>query len=183
VTATARGLCLAVLTLTLAGVEAAAQHSDLPEEFAAFRGTWRYVPDASNRDAQTGFRIANILVIATSPAAITVRKDGGLPEVYPFDGSETQTRDPRTGAPLDPRYSFRLVAGALALTTTTSSGSPARQRISNIVADAYRLADADTLTVERQLSVLVEPPGSLRLLGGLLNHTELLVYRRCGASC
>jgi hypothetical protein len=47
---------------------------------------------------------------------MTLTKDGGLPEVYPVDGTETQPRDPRTGAPFDPRYSPRLVAGALVLT-------------------------------------------------------------------
>ncbi len=176
--------CLLVVSaVAIAGAAPLAQDGDIPHEFAEFRGTWQYDATSSVRDAQLALRVAKVLVIATSPTAITLTKDGGFPEVYPLDGSETQTRDPRTGAPLDPRYSFRLVAGALALTTKTSSGSPVRQRLTNIVADAYRLTRADTLTVERQLSVLVEPPGSLRMLGGLLNHTDTLVYRRCDSSC
>jgi hypothetical protein len=178
-----RDAFVVLCALATAGVAAMAQDGAAPHEFGEFRGTWRYDAAASTHDAQLSLRIARVLVIATSPTAITLTKDGGLPEVYPLDGSETQIRDPRTGAPLDPRYSFRLVAGALALMTKTSSGNPVSQRLTNIVADAYRVTRADTLTVERQLSVLVEPPGSLKLLGGLLNHTDTLVYRRCDASC
>ena len=174
-----RWLVLAVLAVVSAAPRA--QDSDAPQQFGEFRGTWRYDAPASDRTAQLSRRIATTIVIATSPTAITLTKDAGLPEVYLFDGSETQTRDPRTGAPLEPRYSFRIVAGALALIYKSSSGSPLRQRVTNVVADAYRLADFDTLTVERQVSVVVEPPGSLRQLGGLLDQTETLVYRRCAA--
>ena len=182
-TGLARRLSVVLLAVALAGVAPLAQDSDTPQEFDEFRGAWRYDAAASNRGALLHLRVANTVVIATSPAAITLTKDRGLPEVYPLDGSETQTRDPRTGAPLDPRYSFRLVAGAVALTSKTSNGTLLNRRATHIVADAYRLTNVDTLTVERQLSVLVEPPGSLRMLGGLLDHTETLVYRRCASSC
>ena len=179
--AATRHLCLLLAAMAMAGVTPLAQDSDTPQQFGEFRGTWRHDAAASDRTAQLSRRVASTIVIATSPTAITLTKDDGLPEVYPFDGSETQTRDPRTGAPLEPRYSFRLVAGAVALTWKVSSGSPLTELLTNIVADAYRLTDFDTLTVERQMSVLVEPPGSLRVLGGLLNQTETLVYRRCAA--
>lgn len=175
-------LTLVVAALALASGAPLAQDRESAQEFAELRGTWRYDEASSSREL-VGFRVASTVVIATSPTAITLTKDGGLPEVYRLDGSETQTRDPASNAPLDPRYSFRLVAGALALISKTSYGSLPGQRTTNIVADAYRLMDADTLTVARQLSVLAEPPGALRLQGGLLNQPETLVYRRCASSC
>jgi hypothetical protein len=176
-----RHLWLVLGALALAAATPLAQDSETPQQFGELRGTWQYDAATSDRTAQLSRRVANTIVITTSPTAITLTKDAGLPEVYPFDGSETQIRDPRTGAALDPRYSFRLVSGAIALTWKASSGSPLSQRQTTIVADAYRLKDFDTLTVERQLSVLVEPPGALQMLGGLLNQTETLVYKRCAA--
>jgi hypothetical protein len=174
-----------ILVVVLAATRGWAQDVDKPREFPEFRGTWTLDETATeglrrtvNRAGQPmvfdplGFPVARTLVIATTPTEISITKDSDLPEVYRFDGTETQTRDPRTGVPLLPRYSFTLVAGALAL--TTKKVEPER---TEVVTDAYSLAEWNVLRVERQLSY-VAPQGYLRTLGGVRNVTQLIVYRR-----
>jgi len=78
----------------------------------------------------------------------------------------------RTGATLDRRFSFSLVAGMLALTSKRTRGS-----LTNIITDAYAVR-GEVLTVERQLSVLMQPPGSLMTLSDERNNRQTLVYRR-----
>jgi hypothetical protein len=165
------------VTALLIGQVAAAQDGTRPREFAEFRGTWTL--EKSERSAGLSVHVAQTLVISIAPAEITVVKDKKLSETYRFDGSETPTKEPKTGALLDPRYSFRLVAGLLALTTKTGGAGPNAAGVSTtqILTDAYSLTSFDTLRVERQISVLQDPPGSLRTLGPR-NATEIYTYRR-----
>lgn len=162
----------------LAGPAVQAQDSDRPREFAEFRGTWVREPSAPGDSVGSSYYVGRTLVVATTPTEISITKDSKLTETYRFDGIETQAKEPRTGALLDPRHSFRLVAGMLALTTrTTSSPGAAGLRTTAILTDAYSLPEFNILRVERQISVLQEPPGHLRTLG-LRNSTETYVYRR-----
>ena len=182
----ARRLSLTVGMFTLlAGPLASAQDSFEPRQFAEFRGAWTLDekatadlrPGASRTGGTTlydvlGFPVARKLVIATTPTEITVTKDSALPELYRFDGSETQVRDPRTNAPLLPVYRFTLVAGTLALTTKTT-----RDRTTEIITDAYSMPEWTVLKVERQLSILA-PEGFLRSLSRLRNFPQTMTYRR-----
>ena len=183
---------LAFATLLATAGSSRAQDSAQPREFAEFRGTWvldektteelRYVKtrlgDTHPVD-NIGLNVARKLVITSTQTEITVAKDGDLPAVYKFDGSETRTKDPRTGAEFTPRYSFALVAEALALTAKREMSPDADGRIrTEIVTDAYALRDFNTLIVERQLSVLVQPPGSLMTLARLRNNKTTFIYRR-----
>jgi hypothetical protein len=169
----------------LAGLPASAQDSFEPRQFAEFRGTWTLdekatadLREVASRTGGTslydvlGFPVARKLVIATTPTEITVAKDSSLPELYRFDGSETQVRDPRTNAPLLPIYRFTLVSGMLALTTKTT-----KDRTTEIITDAYSLPEWTVLEVERQLSILA-PEGFLRSLSRLRNFPQTMIYRR-----
>lgn len=155
-----------------------AQDSDRPREFGEFRGTWVRDQRAPSGGVGLSYYVARSLVITTTPTDIAVTKDAGLAEVYRMDGTETQTKDPATGALLIPRYSFRLVAGQLALTTRTTTGpNAAGLRTTTILTDAYSLPEFNVLRVERQISLLQEPPGYLQTLG-VRNATEVYMYRR-----
>ena len=126
-----------------------------------------------------GLDVARTLVIASTPTEITVAKDGDLPAAYKFDGSESRVKDPRTGVEFIPRYSFALVAEALALTAKRELSADADGRVrTEIVTEAYSLRDFNTLVVERQLSTLMQPPGSLMTLARLRNNKTTFVYRR-----
>jgi len=81
-------------------------------------------------------------------------------------------KDVKTGATLNIRYSFTLVAGMVALTSKRTRGD-----FTNIVRDAYA-ASGDALTIERQLSVLADPQRSLVTLSDERNNRQTLVYRR-----
>ena len=166
----------------------AAQDSDRPREFPEFRGTWLLDEQATeglravvSRVGEsilydpTGMPAARTLVIATTPTDISVTKDGTVPpEVYRLDGSESQVRDPRTGAPLEARYRFTLVGDALALTASLpgAPGAPTR-----IMTDAYALREWEVLVVQRTLSYAAEE-GHLRTLAGQRNYPQTLIYRR-----
>jgi len=176
---------IAVALACLSGPLASAQDSDRPREFPELRGTWLLdqtggngLRAAVNRVGQQvmfdglGFPVARRLVIATTSTEISLTKDGGLPEIYRFDGAESQTKDPRTGGLLDPRYRFTLVAGSLALTSRLQSASATQ-----IVTDLYDLMEWDVLTVQRQLSYLA-PEGHLRTLSGIRNTPQTILYRR-----
>jgi hypothetical protein len=122
---------------------------------------------------------ARRIVVTGSDSEIVLTKDDGLPEPHGFDGAERQAKDPRSGGLLDPRYSFALVAGAVALTSRTTRCCDADQRSSTqIITDAYRLAGFDVLKVERQFSILREPPGSLMTLSRLRGLPYTITYRR-----
>jgi hypothetical protein len=60
----------------------------------------------------------------------------------------------------------------VALTSRTIRGD-----FTNIITDAYA-ASGDVLTVERQLSVLAQPPGNLVALSDERNNRQTIVYRR-----
>jgi hypothetical protein len=180
-----RALLILVSMAVLAGPRAWAQDSDAPREFTELRGTWILDEAATeglrrmlSRTGESrvfdglGFPVAQTLVIATTPTEMSVTKDSGLPEVYRFDGTETQVRDPRTGAPLAERYRFTLVAELLALTLMRP-----RADMTEILTDAYSLTEWTVLRVERQLSYLGSE-GHLRTLSGRRNDTQSIVYRR-----
>ena len=161
------------------------QDSNEPREFPEFRGAWTLdegatdgLRELSSRTGRPrlydalGFEVARTLVIATTATEVSITKDSALAEIYRFDGSESQTRDPRTNVPLLPSYRFTLVAGMLALTKKTPG-----DRATETITDAYRLTGWNMLNVERQLSY-VGPQGHLMTLRGARNTPQVLVYRR-----
>ena len=166
----------------LLSASAVAQDSFKPREFPQFRGTWILDEKATEGLRQVertgalfdalGSPVARKLLIATTPTEISVTKDSGLAEVYLFDGSENQVRDPRTNAPLIPRYRFTLVAGLLALTVTTP-----RERTIEIITDAYSMPDWNVLQVERQLNIVTQE-GTLLTLSRDRPFPFTIVYRR-----
>ena len=143
----------------------------IPREFTELRGVWR-LDESAGTGHIVGLPVARTLVIATTPFEISLMKDGTNLEMYRVDGSESVAKDPGTGAVLDRRYSFTLVAGMVALTSKRTRGA-----FTNIITDAYAAA-GDVLTIERQLSVLAQPPGNLVTLSEDGNNRQTLVYRR-----
>ncbi len=168
---TVRLLCVGLLTLS-----SAASAQQPPREFAEYRGTW-VLDETAGAGRIAGLRVARTLVIVTTPTEISVTKDSGFPEIYRTDGRESKIRDPRTGVEIEHRYSFTLVADMLALTSRLTRQDNGRPALTEIVTDAYRVA-GDTLTVERQLSQLVEPPGHLTTFAVPTNNRQTIVYRR-----
>jgi hypothetical protein len=165
---------LFVLLLPVLLVSARAQTRPA-REFPEFRGTW-VLDERAGAGHITGLPVVRTIEITTTPTEISLKKDSGEPEVYRFDGTETKT-DRRTGAVLDQGYSFTLVAGTLALTSKRIRRNQSGQTYTNIITDAYSVSD-DVLTVERQLSVLIQPPGTLATLEDPNNNRQTLVYRR-----
>lgn len=185
-------LLIAVMLALVGGGRVSAQDSDRPRQFEAFRGTWLLDEAAGsggirslvNRAGQPvtfdalGIPLARTIVIATTATQVSLVKDMGLPEVYSFDGTESQTPDPRTGAPLATRFTFTLVAEGLALTSRLGRCCDTGGRsTTEIITDLYDLTAWDVLTVTRQLSYL-RPEGYLRDLSGLRNNAQTIVYRR-----
>jgi hypothetical protein len=146
-----------------------------PRQFPEFVGTWT-LDQSAGVGHIAGLPVARTVTIAITPTEISVIKDARTAEVYRIDGAESAATDLRTGAVLDRRYSFTLVAGALALTSKRT-----RERdglaFTNIITDAYAVS-GEVLIVERQLSVLVQPPGNLATLEDPNNNRQTLVYRR-----
>ena len=164
-------LALAMLTAALL-----AQAEIAPaREFKEFRGTW-VRDDAAGRGRIGGLPVAQTLTIATTATELTLTKDGG-DDVYRLDGQDTILGDTVKRV--------TLVAGALAVTTRRTR----HQRgyaFTNIVTDAYSVS-GDVLTVERQLSVAVQPDpdqsgieksGHLVELSEPGNNRQTIVYRR-----
>ena len=141
-----------------------------PRQFEELRGTWT-LNEAAGKGHIAGLPIAHTLVISTTPFQISVTKNASEPEIYQFDGADIAVKDARTGATLDIRRRFALVAGMVALTSQRRRGD-----FTNIITDAYA-ADGDVLTVERQLSVLAKS-GNLVTLSDEKNSRQTLVYRR-----
>jgi hypothetical protein len=131
-----------------------------PRQFTELRGTWT-LDERAGKGHIAGLPVAQTLVISTTPFEISLVKDGKDPETYRFDGSESLAKDPATGTVLDIRRRFTLVAGMVALTSKRTRG-----QLPIIITDAYSV-DGDILTVERQNSVLADPPGNLVTLSGL----------------
>jgi len=142
-----------------------------PREFTELRGTWM-LDESAGTGHITGLPVAHSIAISTTPTEISLVKDGAVGEVYRIDGTEVAEKDAGTGATLDRRLSFSLVAGMVALTSKRTRGT-----LTNIITDAYAVT-GDVLTVERQLSVLMQPPGSLVTLSDERNNRQTLVYRR-----
>jgi hypothetical protein len=168
-----RVLLTFAMVLTAAGVygQGRALAVRTPREFTELRGTWVLDENAGTGHI-AGLPVAHTLSISTTPFEISLVKDGRDPEVYSLDGREIAAKDAKTGAVLDHRYSFTLVAGMVALTSKRTRGD-----FTNIVTDAYAVSGG-TLTVERQLSVLAQPPGNLVALSDDKNNRQTLVYRR-----
>jgi hypothetical protein len=163
---------VAVPTLTFAQAEQRIPLAvRIPREFAELRGTW-VLDESAGKGHIVGLPVAHMLVVSTTPFEISLVKDARDPEIYALGGSESVAKDPRTGALLDIRYNFTLVAGMVALTSKRARGA-----FTNIITDAYSTA-GDVLTVERQLSVLAQPPGNLVTLSDESNNRQTLVYRR-----
>lgn len=175
--------CLIALTLLVLPLGLAAQGLLTPpagtvRDFFEFRGTWNLDETAGNGHI-AGLRVARQIVITTTQTVFTVVKDGGEPEVYHMDGAERQLIDPRTGVGIDRFFRFTLVAGAVALTHREIRGGSPADRRSNITTDALSVAGA-TLTIERQLSVMVAPPGHVLEMSDARNNQQTIVYRRQG---
>jgi hypothetical protein len=174
---------LGLLLLTLS-VGAFAQGLPIPpppgkvRDFFEFRGTWD-LDQAAGNGRIAGLPVAKQIVITTTPTEFTVVKDGGTPEIYRMDGTETQQVDPRTGISIDRFFRFTLVAGAVALTSRVIRGGSPPERRSTITTDAYSVA-GPMMTVERQLSVMVMPPGHVLEMSDASSNQQTLVYRRQG---
>jgi hypothetical protein len=166
-------LFFGVVALTVVGPRVAAQVEEVrpPREFTELRGTWM-LDERAGTGHIAGLPVAHSIAISTTPTEISVMKDASVGEVYRLDGSEVAEKDAGTGATLDKRLSFSLVAGMVALTSKRTRGS-----FTNIITDAYAVS-GDVLTIERQLSVLMQPPGSLMTLSDERNNRQTLVYRR-----
>lgn len=166
-----------VITVVLLSAPASRLHAQdgrpirPPREFIELRGAWM-LDESAGKGHIAGLPVARTITISTTPVEISVVKDANEPEVYRVDGTEVAARDIKTGVVLDKRYSFTLVAGMVALTSKRTNGN-----FTNIITDAYA-ATGDTLTVERQLSVLTRPQGSLVTLSDDRNNRQTLVYRR-----
>ena len=174
-------LPIASIAFALVPVALLAQAEVRPaREFTAFRGTWT-IDESAGRGHIGGLPIARTLRIATSAEELRLTKDGGDPEIYRLDGTESKDY----GA----ERSVVLVADALAVTTRRTR----RDRgyaFTNVVTDAYAVK-GDVLTVERQLSVVVAPltlrdgrvtdesrAGHLAELEDPNNNRQTIVYRR-----
>jgi len=149
-------------------------------EFPALRGTWT-IDESAGRGHIGGVAVARKIVITTTPTELRVAKDGGDPEVYRLDGAETSE--------YDTRRSVVLVADTLAATTRRIR----RDRgyaFTTVITDAYAVT-ADTLTIDRQMSVVVAPlalrdglatdqprEGHLAELENPNNNRQTIVYHR-----
>lgn len=167
---TRSAVVLASLMLTVVAERALAQaENSPPRTFQDFAGTWTL--DESAGDFRfAGLPVARTLVIAPTSTEIVVTKDSADPEIYRIDGTETRF------AGSDRRLSFTLVAETLALTSRVTRQQRGHA-FTNIITDAYAVA-GDRLTIERQLSVLVQPPGNLATLSEPGNNRQTIVYRR-----
>jgi len=167
-------LFVVVVLLSSVGSRLAAQDQDpvrTPREFPELRGIWM-LDEGAGTGHIVGLPVAHSIAISTTPTEISLVKDASVGEVYRFDGIEVAEKDTRTGVTLDRRLSFALVAGMVALTSKRTRGN-----FTNIITDAYAVS-GDVLTVERQVSVLMQPPGSLMTLSDERNNRQNLVYRR-----
>ena len=165
--------CLAMMAPPLQGQ---AQQGNVlpvrtPREFTGLRGKWT-LDERAGEGHIAGLPVAHIFLIATTPFEISLTKDTSAPEIYRLDGADRPVTDATTGAVLNVRRRFTLVAGMVALTSARTRGD-----FTNIITDAYS-AEGDVLTVRRQLSVLVQPPGNLVTLSDERNNRQTLVYRR-----
>jgi hypothetical protein len=166
------------LALALLASAVLAQAEIAPaREFKELRGTWSR-DETAGRGNIAGLRVARTLTIETTPSELSLQADDRDADVYRLDGVETSVGDTTERV--------TLVAGALAVTTRRTRHSRG-YAFTNIITDAYSVA-GDVLTVERQLSVAVEPEpaaGShIRSAGHLVelsdpgNNRQTIVYQR-----
>lgn len=163
-----------------------------PRSFPEFIGTWLLDEAASTGRLRMAPPVPYTLTIVTTPEAITVTKvfrldpeppgregrrlgtDTPPPELYRFDGSDTVVTYPR--ARLEHRYSFRLVADALALTVENVSTDGRGN--TTLVTDAYSVA-GEVLTLHRQLSTVLLPAGHIATMREPSNNARhTYIYRR-----
>jgi hypothetical protein len=133
-------------------------------------------PAAPNSHIRANAPVPHTLNIVTSPTDVVVMKDSAAGTVFRFDNAQQELP---TGAVASFSYLFTLVGDMLALTETRSSTRDGR-RSTNIATEAYEV-NGDVLTVERQLSVLVEPPGHLVAFEDPGNYRQTFVYRKVAA--
>jgi hypothetical protein len=160
----------AVVTVVLAQAEIRPAR-----EFQPLRGTWS-IDEEGGRGRIGGLPLTRTLTIMTTATELTLTKDGS-DEVYRLDGTETSVGETVKRV--------TLVAGALAVTTLRTRHQRGYS-FTNIVTDAYS-ASGDVLTVERQLSVAVQPDpdqsgtpklGHLVELENPGSNRQTMVYRR-----
>jgi hypothetical protein len=144
-------------------------------EFKEFRGTW-VRDDTAGQGRIGGLPVAQTLTIATTATELALTKDGD-DDVYRLDGQDSILGDTVKRV--------TLVAGALAVTTRRTRHSRG-YAFTNIVTDAYSVS-GDALTIDRQLSVAVQPDpdqSGIEKLGHLVelsepaNNRQTIVYRR-----
>ena len=177
-----------VAALLIVPTQAWAQAENRPaREFPEFRGSWMLDQNAGK--GHVALPLARTLLIETTSTEISLVKDSEPAEVYRLDGSETSVRRGVLG-------SLTLVADAVALTTRNFRCCSRGYAFTNVITDAYSVS-GDTLTLERQLSVVVQPaetkeglremgligaivhgPGRLATFEEPANSRQTIVYRR-----
>jgi len=167
--------------MLIAPTQAWAQAGNRPaREFPEFRGTW-LLDQSAGKGHIGGLPVSRTLLIETTPTQVSLVKDSSAAEVYRLDGSETNVRG-------DVRGTLTLVADALALTTRNLRCCQRGYAFTNVITDAY-FVSGDTLTVERQLSVVVQPAdtkdgqvqrgsGRIATLEEPTKNRQTIVYRR-----
>ena len=185
-------ISLAVVALPILSWSQANDQPRPPRTFPEFAGAWQLDEAASTGRLKMAPPVPRTLAIATSPEAITVTKvfrfDPELPgregkrtstetpppEVYRFDGTDTVVPDDRLR--IEHRYSFLLVADALALTVkNVVTNGPGN---TTLVTDAYSV-NGDVLTLHRQLSTILLPAGHIATMQEPANNfRQTYVYRR-----
>jgi hypothetical protein len=168
---------LCAVVIAVPSLWAAQAQNQPPRLFPQFDGTWTLDERAAGTRITPGAVVARTIDIVTSPTGVVVMKDGAPGEVYRFDNQQPELPG---GAVAEFRHSFTLVGDMLAL-TKTRSGSRDGRRTTRIITEGYAVS-ADVLTVERQLSVLVEPPGILAAFGNPADYHQMFVYRRVAAT-
>ena len=158
--------------------------------FPQFVGTWALDEAASTGRLTITPRIPLTLTIATTPTELTVTRRLRLapadrasatppPEVYRLDGTETWSKDDRTGVLLDVSWRFTLVADMLAL--TTRNAPRAGGRAFTQVTDALAV-EGDVLMLHRQLTSMTDAGAILVMQEPTNNFKHTFVYRRAPAN-
>jgi hypothetical protein len=174
-------------TLLAAGSGTFAQDQRPVRLFPQFVGTWELDEAASTGRLTLAPRVPATLTISTTATELTISRRLRLqptdravsatppPEVYRLDGTETWTKDERTGAVLDASLRFTLVADMLAL--TTRNAPRAGNRAFTQVTDALEL-QGDVLLLHRQLTSMTEGGAILVMQEPTNNFRHTYVYRR-----
>ena len=177
---------LLTLGTLMPGAAARAQDQRPVRLFPQFVGTWVLDEAASTGRLTAAPRVPVTLTISTTATELTLARRLRLqpadrisetppPEVYRLDGTETWTKDDRTGAVLDASLRFTLVADMLAL--TTRNAPRAGGRAFTQVTDALEL-QGDVLLLHRQLTSMTDAGAILVMQEPTNNFKHTYVYRR-----